>query len=365
MDSEQKTNADEAIAIARRALSNGDLEKARKFCEKSVKLFPTNEAQTLLKEIDSRMNASKPSPKPTPSPKPSHTPSSSSSTPTPAPTNDETRTEALRIISSKGNYYEVLSITKTCTEQEIKTSFRRLALRFHPDKCTVKEGEEAMKIVNAAHECLKDPARRKRYDVLGTEDATQLHGRNTNERDDRENDLSTDDIINMFFNPHNNRGPRFTAHTFRRGPAFGGQQGGGGVAQMGFQFAHLVPFILIFVLSVIAAPSATDDQPFSLQRTEFYSIMRSTEGQNVPYYVSRNFAQRYQRDPRAVATVEQRVLKDFYEQLGAKCMQEKNEHKVLLAEAKKSKGNSQKEKLDRAHNFRMPSCDQLQSFSVR
>lgn len=66
---------------------------------------------------------------------------------------------------AKRDYYEVLGVSKSASPDEIKKAFRRLAVKYHPDK----EGgnEEKFKEVNEAYEVLKDESKRKRYDQFG------------------------------------------------------------------------------------------------------------------------------------------------------------------------------------------------------
>ena len=66
---------------------------------------------------------------------------------------------------SKRDYYEVLEISKTATEVEIKRAYRKKAIQFHPDKNPGdKTAEEKFKEAAEAYEVLSDPEKRRRYD---------------------------------------------------------------------------------------------------------------------------------------------------------------------------------------------------------
>lgn len=69
---------------------------------------------------------------------------------------------------SKRDYYEVLGINKGASEQEIKRAYRKLAMKYHPDKNQGnKEAEEKFKEINEAYEVLSSPEKRQRYDQFG------------------------------------------------------------------------------------------------------------------------------------------------------------------------------------------------------
>ncbi len=68
------------------------------------------------------------------------------------------------------DYYKTLGVSKDASQAEIKAAFRKLAVKYHPDKNKEdKKAEERFKEINEAYEVLKDPEKRKKYDELGAD----------------------------------------------------------------------------------------------------------------------------------------------------------------------------------------------------
>ena len=69
---------------------------------------------------------------------------------------------------SKRDYYEVLGVKKGASESEIKKAYRKLALKYHPDKNPDnKEAEDKFKEAAEAYDILSTPEKKQRYDQFG------------------------------------------------------------------------------------------------------------------------------------------------------------------------------------------------------
>ena len=81
-------------------------------------------------------------------------------------------------MAGKKDYYEVLGVSKTATDEELKKAYRKLAKKYHPDANpdNKKEAEMKFKEINEAYETLSDPQKRKMYDQFGPEGPSGFGG---------------------------------------------------------------------------------------------------------------------------------------------------------------------------------------------
>ena len=75
--------------------------------------------------------------------------------------------------TKKRDFYEVLEIERTASEEDIKKAFRRLAFQYHPDRNKESDAEARFKEINEAYGVLSDPEKRSRYDRYGTVDGAE------------------------------------------------------------------------------------------------------------------------------------------------------------------------------------------------
>ena len=109
---------------------------------------------------------------------------------------------------AKRDYYEVLGVAKSASEDEIKKAYKKMAIKYHPDRNPGdKEAEEKFKEAAEAYDVLRDPQKRARYDQFGPEGVNGTGGFGGG-------GMNMDDIFSMFGDIFGGRG------------GFGGFRGG-------------------------------------------------------------------------------------------------------------------------------------------
>ena len=91
------------------------------------------------------------------------------------------------------DYYNILELDKNASDDEIRKTYKRLALKYHPDRNKSPDAEEKFKKIAEAYETLGDPEKRKQYDMFGNGDQTNPFGNNFTSRN-----MSTEEAQNLF-----------------------------------------------------------------------------------------------------------------------------------------------------------------------
>ncbi|HWP41170.1 MAG TPA: DnaJ domain-containing protein, partial [Tepidisphaeraceae bacterium] len=80
--------------------------------------------------------------------------------------------------TTKRDYYEILGVSRNADAEEIKRAYRRLAMKYHPDRNdgeSKAEAEAKFKECSEAYEVLSDPEKRARYDRFGHQGVSAQH----------------------------------------------------------------------------------------------------------------------------------------------------------------------------------------------
>jgi len=117
-------------------------------------------------------------------------------------------------MSAKRDYYEVLGISKDTQINEIKSQYRKLALKFHPDRNKSSEAAEHFKEISEAYAVLSDTKKRQLYDQHGH---AGVDGRYSTEDIFRGAGFNFDDVGSIFENLFGGRGQGFGGFGRQRG----------------------------------------------------------------------------------------------------------------------------------------------------
>ncbi|KAI9033625.1 DnaJ domain-containing protein [Phycomyces nitens] len=253
MDTKEK-EALNCLSFAKSEYGNGNIPAALSLTKKSLGLFPTDQAKEFLQKI--KMKMAEPSTKETPNSAsgPRQRPTAAGSQSENASSDKYTSEQVMavkEILACGTNYYKVLKLRRDCTEVEIKKSYRKLALQFHPDKNSAPGADEAFKLISKAFTVLSDPQKKAIHDSSGGDPeqrgnagasfASAFSNARGFHRGGMGEEISPEDLFNTFFNGgfgESFGGPGFSSATFV-GPGFRTQtfytsSGGGGRTAQAF-----------------------------------------------------------------------------------------------------------------------------------
>ncbi|KAG2463014.1 DJB12 protein, partial [Polypterus senegalus] len=206
-----ESNRDEAehcIEIAEAAFRNGQQEKAKRFLEKAQRLFPTQRAQALLESITqngqpfSGDHCSKPTESAGTKQRKTGSTVNSEAGEGVGDTGKSYTSEqldAVKRIKQCKDYYEILGVSRDASDEDLKKAYRKLALKFHPDKNHAPGATEAFKAIGNAYAVLSNSEKRKQYDQFGEEKGHRHGHSHTDFHRGFEAEISPEDLFNMFF----------------------------------------------------------------------------------------------------------------------------------------------------------------------
>ncbi|XP_003745048.2 dnaJ homolog subfamily B member 14 [Galendromus occidentalis] len=355
-----RDDALQAIIVAKKALAEGNIDKAKKFLNKSLRICPTDQAKELLDSIESGASGSSRSAPGSPKkqngdvrnrkrvPSPDRTPECSPE-----------HLEVVKRISKCKNYYEVLEVDKeNFNENELKKKYRKLALLVHPDKNLAPGAADAFKKVGNAYGVLSDHQKKAEYDINMNRPVESGRSRSHNEYAHFETsaDITPDELFNVFFNNTFGGGTFTFDSQRRRRQAYHRQHFQTHEQSDGSQSSVLLQMLPILVLVGVSVLSSffAQDPPYSMLRTTKYPVPMQTTRLNVPFFVQESFHRDFNRH--AISRIQEQIEADYIVSLRHNCIRERQSRDSLLWRARHT-GNHDWE--TKAHKLGVPSCDRL------
>lgn len=114
-------------------------------------------------------------------------------------------------MSNKRDYYDVLTVTRSASKEEIKNAYRKLALQYHPDRNKSPGAEEKFKEISEAYAVLSDDEKRKRYDTYGHVGAEEVFRGSEANFDEIFRDMGFSGVRDIFEQIFGGRGGGFSS----------------------------------------------------------------------------------------------------------------------------------------------------------
>ncbi|XP_072486557.1 dnaJ homolog subfamily C member 18 isoform X1 [Notamacropus eugenii] len=268
------------------------------------------------------------------------------------------------------SYYEILGVDRHASDEDLKKAYRKLALKFHPDKNCAPGATEAFKAIGNAFAVLSNPDKRLRYDEYGDEQATFAapQARPYTYYPDFEADITPEEVFNVFFGGHFPTGnihmfsnvTTDDTHFYRRRHRNERVQTRKEEEEekpqnMYSAFLQLLPVLVIVIISVITQLMATNP-PYSLfyKSSMGHTISRETENLQVPYFVDKHFEKNY-KGP-SLRDLEKTVEKDYIDYIQSSCWKEKQQKSDLTNLARLYRDERLKQK---AESLKLENCEKL------
>ncbi|PVU94540.1 hypothetical protein BB561_002478 [Smittium simulii] len=377
--------AKRCLSIAKKKLQAGDAAAAERLAQKALNMHPLPEAQDFLKALSS-------APKPSAQAQPDKKPAASvpkpptESTPKAALSYTKEQVEAVtRIMSFKNDYYRVLELQKTASDSEIKKSYRKLALQFHPDKNKAPSADEAFKIVSQAFTTLSDSQKRGHYDQFG---AATSPAKFSNTQFSQQpfaftqtSDISPEDLFNAFFGQNVdgfdfNFGPGIRMRKFsqrqannQRAQYYAHRPESNSEPDSRSQILSILIFFAFLLLSGLFTSVINSEESlprFSFSPSGHYTTRKTTKSYNVDYFVKNSEFRSYKlpSNPALLRKLESRVISSYTNILRDECRSQMLRKERMIEDANGWLGIGRDPvALKKAKKLKLPSCDELARFT--
>ena len=234
--------------------------------------------------------------------------------------------EVSKAVIAKTNYYDILDIPLTASQSDIKKAYRKLVLKFHPDKNSCPSAADAFKKIAKAYKCLIDEEKKSYYDTTGQDEDSAAS---------MENFFSNFSItvVVLHFLEDTILSP---AHFLHRG--FKGESTG--ECKKSSMLVTIAPLLMLVILAFASSLLSKGAAEYSVISTPYYNSYRTTGNMKIEYYANYYFIEKL--SDAEVNSIEVDIEQEYIAELNKQCEQIRGLKQNMQNLSKKTNGYNSK-----------------------
>lgn len=305
------------VNLGKEALNSGDFQKAIDLLQRAQNLHPDPNTEKLLQKARKSLTHTK----------------------TPAFNSEDE--QVIKKIMQKSNFYEILEVDKSASQEQIKKAYQKLARKVHPDKNQAPAATQAFTRLQKAYECLTDENRKAHYDEFEEDNESNFNPEFSFSRENIQvivagvlfnSIISPNHFVHKWYKEEENKIPS---------------------TKLGFKLLSLIFILSLMVLSWMSQ----EEKLFSLQQSPYFNTVYQSQKIGFEFYVNDRVAKNLAESFEGL----QKEAENFYlAGLQKQCQKTKTVKKEILAKMKNTDSMNSKLYQHYANTIDQSACNRLE-----